>query len=322
MPLLRRAHTLWRELEVASGEAILAETGVLTVGEAEGEIVSGTLRAAAEHDLPLIRLGQDEFKKRYPSTQLWPEEVALLEEDAGVLDPEGAVRAQLKVARSHGAEMQFGVSMTRWTATGNGFEVLLGDGQKIAARALVLSLGPWFKETLESLGVPVRIERNVQVWFGSSTPSYRAPDFPAFLVDRRGLPAPIYGFPDFGHGVKAAFHGGGTDTEVGQLDRAIDPARDVAPLQKCLEQWMPGAAHTFRHASACMYTMSPDAHFVVDRAPNHSNLILCGGFSGHGFKFAPVVGEIGAELALDGGTRHEIEFLSLRRFQNGQQQVT
>jgi glycine/D-amino acid oxidase-like deaminating enzyme len=159
------------------------------------------------------------------------------------------------------------------------------------------------------------VQRNIQAWFAPGTHAYDAPGFPAFLLNRRGLPAPLYGFPDFGDGIKAAFHGLGDLTDAKHLDREIDPARDVKPAAQALEQWMPGAARTFREAKPCMYTLTPDENFVIDRHPEHENLILCGGFSGHGFKFAPVIGEIGADLALDGGSRHEVEFLSLRRFQ-------
>ena len=138
--------------------------------------------------------------------------------------------------------------------------------------------------------------------------------FPPFLVDRKGLPAPLYGFPDFGDGIKAAFHGFGDLTDAEHCDRGIDLARDIVPLALLLEAWMPGAAGPLRETKTCMYSLTPDEHFVIDRHPDHQNLILCGGFSGHGFKFAPVVGEIGADLALDGGTRHDIDFLALRRF--------
>jgi sarcosine oxidase len=124
----------------------------------------------------------------------------------------------------------------------------------------------------------------------------------------------LYGFPDFGDGVKAAFHGFGDITAAEHLERNIDMARDVDPLARAMDEWMPGAAASFREAKACMYTLTPDAHFIVDHHPAHRNVILCGGFSGHGFKFAPVIGEIGADLALNGGTRHPIDFLSLRRF--------
>jgi sarcosine oxidase/N-methyl-L-tryptophan oxidase len=158
------------------------------------------------------------------------------------------------------------------------------------------------------------VQRNIQAWFSPGTHAYDAPGFPGFLVNRQDLPAPLYGFPDFGDGVKAAFHGSGDLTDANHVNREVDLVRDVEPIARALEQWMPGAAQTLREAKPCMYTLTPDEHFVIDHHPDHGNLVLCGGFSGHGFKFAPVIGEIGAELALDGGSRHVIEFLSLRRF--------
>jgi sarcosine oxidase len=315
VPLVLRAYELWRELEHAAGEEILRLTGLLSVGQETSEIIRGTRRASSEHDLPLEQLSQREVNARYPMLKLWQDEVALVETDGGVLDPELAIRAQLKIAEAKGAKMRFGVALESWHATENGFDLCLSDGGRISARKLILSLGAWFKETLEALGVRIRVQRNVQAWFRPETHAYDAPGFPSFLLDREGLPTPLYGFPDFGDGIKAAFHGLGDLTDATQIKREIDPARDVEPIARALEQWMPGGAATFLEAKPCMYTLTPDENFVIDRHPDHANLILCGGFSGHGFKFAPVVGEIAAELALDGGSRHEIEFLSLRRFQ-------
>ena len=314
VPLVIRAYELWRELEQAVGEEVLRITGVLSVGEEGSEIVRGTQRAATEHGLALEPLSQRELKGRYPTIELRKDEVALFEIDGGVLNPEGAVRAHLKVAEANRAEMRFGVEMESWHATGNGFELYLSDATRISASKLILSLGPWFQETLEALGVRIRVQRNIQAWFSPGTHAYDAPGFPAFLLDRRGLPAPLYGFPDFGDGIKAAFHGLGDLTDAEHVKREIDVARDVEPVARALEQWMPGGATTLREAKPCMYTLTPDENFVIDHHPDHANLILCGGFSGHGFKFAPVIGEIGAELALDGSSRHGIEFLSLRRF--------
>jgi len=314
VPLVLRAYELWRELERATGEEILCITGVLSVGDESSEIISGTRRAASEHGLAIESLSQREVKARYPTLELRKGEVALFESDGGVLDPERAVRAHLKLAEASGAEMRFGVAMESWHPTDKGFELRLSDGTQIFTRKLVLALGAWFQETLESLGVRIRVQRNIQAWFSPGTHAYGAPGFPGFLVNRQGLPAPLYGFPDFGDGIKAAFHGFGDLTDAKHVDREVDPARDVEAIARALEQWMPGAAKTLREAKPCMYTLTPDEHFVIDQHPNHANLILCGGFSGHGFKFAPVVGEIGAELAFDGGSRHGIEFLSLRRF--------
>jgi sarcosine oxidase len=314
VPLVLRAYELWRELERTTGEELLRITGVISVGAESSGIITGTLRAAKEHNLLLERLSRHETKTRYPTIELWHDEVALLEPDAGVLDPERAVLAHLKMAELAGAETWFGVTMESWEATSNGFELHLSDGRNVSASRLVLALGPWFQEMLQSLGIPIRVQRNVQAWFSPASRLYNASSFPAFLVDRPGLPAPLYGFPDFGDGVKAAFHGFGDLTDANHINREITFSRDVEPIATAMEQWMPGATQTFRTAKPCMYTLTPDANFVVDRHPDHANLILCGGFSGHGFKFASVMGEIGADLALDGGSRHRIDFLSLRRF--------
>jgi sarcosine oxidase len=246
--------------------------------------------------------------------QLLDGEIALFEADGGVLDPELAVQVHLKVAQSHGAELHFDISMEGWEVTNGGVEIRLSNGNRVFAKKLVLSLGPWFKEALESLDVPIRVQRNVQAWFSPATDAYDSERFPAFLLDRACLPAPLYGFPDFGAGIKSAFHGLGELTTASEINREVDLARDVEPIVRALEQWLPGSTRTFREAKPCMYTLTPDGHFVIDRHPEHANVILCGGFSGHGFKFAPVVGEVGADLVLDGGSRHQIDFLSLGRF--------
>lgn len=314
VPLVLRSYELWRELEKQTGENLLQITGVISVGEETSEIISGTQRAAKEHGLALEKWSRQQVRERYPTLQLSSGEVALFEPDGGVLDPEESVCAHLAMARSAGAELRFETGMQTWKANDSGVIIHLAGGERLEAKKMVLSLGPWFKETLAELGVALQVQRNVQVWFSPATDHYQAGRFPAFLVDRAGLPAPLYGFPDFGAGVKAAFHGAGDFITADELDRQVDVDRDVAPVVRAMDDWMPGAATTFREARPCLYSLTPDTHFVVDHHPSHANVVLCGGFSGHGFKFAPVIGEIAAGLALDGGSRHQIDFLSLKRF--------
>jgi sarcosine oxidase len=284
------------------------------VGDENSEIITGTRLSAAQHNLSIEAWSREEVRKRYPDLRLLENETALFEPDGGVLDPEAAVRAHLKVATAAGADLRFETALRGWEANRDLVRLQLADGSTLSARTLVLSLGPWFKETLAALGVALHVQRNVQAWFSPASNRYDAGRFPAFLLDRAGLPAPLYGFPDFGDGLKIAFHGQGQNTTADELDREVDMARDVTPIVEAMEQWMPGAAAVFREATPCMYSLTPDSNFVIDRHPGHANVILCGGFSGHGFKFAPVIGEIGADLALDGGTRHQIDFLSLKRF--------
>jgi sarcosine oxidase len=314
VPLLLRSYELWHALEKQSGEDLLRITGVLSIGQETSAIISGTQRAAAQHGLALETWSRREMAARYPDLRVLSDEIALLEPEGGVLDPERSVRAHLKTAQAAGADLRFETTVRKWEPKNSGAFIHLADATTVSARKLILSLGPWFKEALEQLGVALRVQRNVQVWFSPATEAYRAGRFPAFLVDRVGLPAPLYGFPDFGHGVKAAFHGFGDLTTANELGREIETARDVTPVARAMDDWMPNAAATLREAAACMYSLTPDSHFVIDRHPNHADVVLCGGFSGHGFKFAPVIGEIAADLALDGGSRHQIDFLSLKRF--------
>lgn len=317
VPLLLRAYELWRELERESGEKLLRLTGLLMVGPETCEIITGATRAAREHAIAFQSLEARDIRSRYPMLKVRDDEVGVYEPDGGVLDPERSVAAHLSVAQSAGAQLSFNSMVESWEVSTDGFVIHLAEGGKVTSRALVLSLGSWFQETLRKLGIVLRVQRNVQAWFDPASSLYSAPHFPPFLLDRKGLPAPLYGFPDFGDGVKAAFHSHGAFTDPAQADREINLSRDIAPIRQAMEQWMPGATATFRAARPCLYSLTPDRHFVLDRHPAHARLVLCGGFSGHGFKFAPVVGEIATDLALEGSSRHDIGFLSLGRFAPG-----
>ncbi len=314
VPLVLRAYALWRKLEQVTGEDLLCITGLLMVGSEDADIIVGAQRAAQQHDLPLEVLDAREIRHRYPTLRVEDNEVAVFETDGGVIDPERAVEAHLRVATSAGAVLHFDAALTSWEASGDGFMVRLANGTMIESRALILSLGPWLQKELEKLGLTIRVQRNVQAWFTPATDDYAVGRFPAFLLDRKILPAPLYGFPDFGDGVKAAFHSLGACTDMAHFDREISQSRDIDPIVRATENWMPGAAAILRAGKACPYSLTPDGHFVIDHHPDHSRLILCGGFSGHGFKFAPVVGEICADLAFEATPRHEIGFLSSRRF--------
>lgn len=314
VPLLLRAYDLWRDLERASGQQLLRITGLLMVGDETAEVITGAQRAAREHQLPLETLTAAQIRSRYPMLRVQDNEVGAFENDGGVLDPEKSVQAQLQAASAAGAELRFAVAMQDWEPADDGFVLRLADGTSVESRALVLSLGPWFQAILAKLGVAIHVQRNVQTWFTPASDAYAAGRFPPFLLDRAGLPAPLYGFPDFGDGVKAAFHSHGDFSTADRLVREVDEGRDIEPIVRAMEAWMPGATAVFRAAKPCPYSLTPDGHFVVDRHPDHAQLILCGGFSGHGFKFAPVIGEICADLALENESRHDIEFLSLRRF--------
>jgi sarcosine oxidase len=315
VPLLFRAYELWRSLEQRTGMDLMRLVGLLMVGGEQSEVITGSTRAAKTYDLPVEYLTAAQIRARFPQLQVHGDEVGVYERNAGAVFPERAIRAHLDLARDQGAEMRFRTSIRAWEGDANAVTLDLSDGTRVRARSLVLTLGPWFADVLREAGVPLEVQRNVQVWFDPATKAFDADRFPAFLLERSSLPAPLYGFPDFGEGVKAAFHGYGATTAPEHLDREIDAGRDVEPIAQAMEDWMPGATLRYREGKACMYSLTPDRHFIVDRDPRDPRVVICGGFSGHGFKFAPVIGEIASQLALDGQTPYDVAFLSLRRFE-------
>jgi sarcosine oxidase len=313
VPLLNRSHELWRELERESGERILYAYGLLTAGYQGSAIVAGAEEAVRLHDLDAQTWDSRDIRTHYPALRVDDDDYGVFEPEGGFVVPEAAIAAHCALAERHGAELRFETRVESWRSDGDALRVELSDGSSVRTARLVLTLGPWFKETLESLGVSIRIQRNVAAWF---KPRQRLgpAELPTFLIDRREHAAPFYGFPDIGDGVKAAFHGHGVLTDAASLNRDIDAAADVAPIAAAFEAWAPGSAREFIEAKACMYSLTPDEHFVIDLHPKDPRIVVCGGFSGHGFKFASVVGELAADLALNGGTEQDIKFLSLQRF--------
>jgi sarcosine oxidase len=269
VPLLHRAYELWRELEAVTGEQLLRITGILSLGDESSAIITGTQRAAREHNLAVDLLSAAEVRARYATLQVRDNEVGVFEHDGGVLAPERAVAAHLQVAAAHWRELRFGTQMRSWRARGESFEVQLADESVIHAAALVLALGPWFRDTLESLGVPIRVQRNVQAWFAPATDAYAAPHFPGFLLDRPGMRAPLYGFP----GIRR-WRESGVSRRRRPDDRRRDEPHRRFPTRRRADRARPSQLDarrggTFREAKACLYTLTPDEHFVVDRHPEH-----------------------------------------------------
>jgi sarcosine oxidase len=313
VPLLEHAYELWDALERRSGETLLRRTGLLQVGTPESAIVRGVRASAALHGLPVEVLDAAAMRRRFPMMVPLDDEVGVFEPQGGVLAPEAALRAQLRLAIAAGAQARFGVRAERWSRRGATLAVQLSDGETVTTLALALCAGPWLAGELSALGVAIEVRRKVQVWFTPATEAFALGACPAFLVDRPALGDLLYGFPDAGKGVKAAFHGGGEATTAERIDRTAHE-RDVAPVRAALAAWMPGAAVSVRAASVCQYDMSPDGHFVLGPHPHDPAVVLAGGFSGHGFKFAPLVGEIVTDLAAEGATPYDLSFLRPSRF--------
>ena len=309
VPLLRRAYELWRELEAEAGERLLHVTGAVDAGAG---IFDGSLRSCLDHDLPHEVLDGRELAERFPGFALPPDTPALFQRDGGFLVPERCVVAHVEQALAGGAELRARERVLEWGASGDRVRVRTDRGDYEAER-LVVTAGAWAADVARLPGL-VQAERQVLAWFQPLRPELFAPArFPVFNVQ---VPeGHFYGFP--AHGIPGfklgRYHHLDEQVDADTADREPHP-RDEEVLRAFTARYFPDAAGPTVALKVCLFENSPDEHFILDRHPESERVVVGAGFSGHGFKFCSVVGEILADLALDGATRHEIEFLRLARF--------
>jgi sarcosine oxidase len=317
VPLLRRAYELWRSLEESTGTRLLHLCGGIMMGSPDSAVVAGSLRSALEHRLPHERLEAREIHRRWPSFQLDDAAVGLFEQTAGFVRCEEAVQAHLEAAALAGARLHFNEPVVSWRAGETHVTVTTGNKTYTAAR-LVITPGPWAPTLLADLRIPLSVERQVLHWFqpkGGIEP-YHPDRFPIYIwQERPGVET--YGFPALNGprgGMKVAFfHSPHRELVTPEtVDRTIRDS-DIAAIRSALRQFFPDLDGTFLRGTTCLYSMTPDHHFAIGLHPEQPNVLIAAGFSGHGFKFCPVIGEILADLACDGCTRHEISLFSVSR---------
>jgi monomeric sarcosine oxidase len=314
VPLLQRAYDLWDELAAEVGTDLFARVGLLILGGAEGEVVRGVRLAAERYALPVAELALKEVRRRFPAFVPRPGQVALFEADAGFLRVEACVRAYAARAEALGATILQDTRVLRIEVQGGGVEVHTDRG-RFSAGSVVLCGGAYTDELLGPLWAarhggrpPLRVLRKVAHWHRAESPAL-GPGCPVFAMDDdEGF---FYGFPANGQGeVKVAEHTGGQPVaDPAAVDRSLHP-EDEARVDAFLSTYVRGVGARARHA-VCLYTMTPDEHFLIDRLGER--VVYAAGFSGHGFKFASVVGEALADLAEQGGTDLPIGFLGAGR---------
>jgi len=313
VPLLKESYRLWRELESNTGQQLLHQIGLIEIGPRNGVVVPGVLRAAAEHGLSVKSFAATEIERRWPGLRVSDDLVGVFEPTAGYLHVEDCVQAQLDAARSAGTNIVTNTEVTDWSANDREVRVRWAGGE-IAAERMVIAAGPWAGRLITEMNARLNVRRKSLFWFASDTAEFDVTGgMPVFLFELpRGV---FYGFPKLDErGVKFAEHSGGRPVDDPlTVDRTID-LEERQRLVDVLSLHLPGVSSYVTDHTVCLYTMSPDEHFIVDRHPAHANVVFAAGLSGHGFKFAPVLGRALADLALDGGTDLPIEFLSLSRF--------
>jgi len=316
VPLARRAFDKWRELEALCGERILTVTGILEAGRPGSPVVSGSLAASRLHGLDHELLDAREIGRRFPAFRLPPDWSGVFQPQGGFVRPERAIEQFVRLAKASGAEVRTHARVLDLAPRRGGIRVRTEQGV-IEAGSVILAAGAWIGELAPELRPHLRLTRQVMGWFSPLDPVlFTADRCPVFILDSEE--DACYGFPDFaGTGVKAASH-----RESGALPSASHLVQDggkadEARIRRMFSQFMPGANGPLRTMRTCLYSRTSDEDFVLDRSPFNERIVLASPCSGHGFKFASVLGEVLADLATGRAPASDISRFRLDRLTAG-----
>lgn len=312
VPLLRRAYELWRELEAAAGERLLIVTGNVDAGDENSPNIVGVREACRRFQLPHEELDSTALTARFPGYRLPSDIVSIVQPDGGFLLPERCVVAHVEGAQRAGAIVRAREHVIGWDTVEGGVRVRTDRGEYSGAR-LVLTAGAWTASLASQTAPLLTPERQVMLWTQPLRPEYfRAARFPVFYI--RVPEGPFYGFPIHAvPGMKIGkYHHRHEAVDPDLMDRQCH-VEDEEVLRECVRRYFPDANGPTMAMKTCMFTNTRDEHFIIDLIERDPRVAIAAGFSGHGFKFCSVVGEILADLALDGGSRHDISLFSMKR---------
>lgn len=313
VPLVQRAYREWARLAEETGRHLFTQTGGVMIGPPDGEVVMGSKASAEQHGLPHELISAAEIRRRFPAFNPADDSVGLVEPRAGFLDPEQCVSACLEVAATNGARLELGVTVTGWKRNGSGIR-LETTGGVVECRKAVFSAGPWLPALLGGSSLPLSIERQIMYWFEPiADPAQFGPDRCPVFIWEYARDRLFYGIADHGHGFKAAFHHDGQMVTPETVDRTVRPS-EVEAMRRLLERVIPKAPGKLRETVVCLYTNTPDHHFVLGSHPEEPGIFLASPCSGHGFKFASAVGEVVADMVTVGKTEYDLGAFSPTRF--------
>lgn len=309
VPLLHSAYELWKNLEQESQEKLLHLVGVLEAGPADGVLIEGVRNSAKQHDLLVDTLSPEEARKQFPG--LWLDESfdCVFESDAGYLLVEQCISSYLQLARLRGAQLLTNTTVHEWSASSSGVEVSTSAGT-LHCGSLVLAGGPWSADLVGDItGASLQLKKKHMYWFANDNKQYLAScGFPVFAIEL-SQDRIYYGFPQIdADGVKLAEHTGGEPANSPDELRPYDDP-DADRTAQFRKTHLPNMTGDVKRHEACLYTLSHDENFYLDTHPLHANVAFVSGLSGHGFKFAPVLGEALSDLVTKGITHHNTDFL-------------
>ncbi len=318
VPMIQRAYEIWRELESADRDdghdtELMRITGGITIGRPEGKGIQGVQRSASVHDLEIELLEPSEIRSRWPQFQPRDNMIGAFDSRAGVLFPEACVSAHLRQAARQGAELRFNEPVNRWHPDGDGIRVFTDAGE-FTSDQIVFSAGAWNRGFVSKLNLRLRLERQVLFWFQpAGSPDLFAPDNCPNHSWEYSPGKGLYCQPDFGGGVKTAFHHDGEMfDDPAKLDRTVRES-DERDLRNAISDIIPQLNGSTLKSAVCLYTDTPDYHFLLDRHPGHQNVIICSPCSGHGFKFSSVIGEMVADMATDRAIEYDMGLFGIER---------
>jgi sarcosine oxidase len=313
VPLVRSAYAAWREIEAAADRQLLHVTGIVEIGPPGGVLVPGTLASIRRHGLRHEILAAPELMQRFPAFRVPADFLGVVQPEGGFLEAEPSIEAMVGLARAKGAEIRAGETIAAIEPVAGGVRITTDRGVAEGGAAIV-ALGPWLKAVLADLPAPIRVTRQVMAWFEPVDPApLGGGRLPVFLLEsRHGI---HYGFPPLrSAAIKVAKHHHRDQTvDADAHDRTVS-AEDELLIRAALAEHLPAANGKMIKAMTCLYTVTPDGDFIIDRLPRAPQIVVASPCSGHGFKFAPAIGEILADLATTGATRHDISRFALARF--------
>ena len=316
IPLALRSQELWDELQTHSNDEIFRQIGILNFGYKGSEFLENTIEGAREYNLEIETLTAKEIQQRWPGLHGEDLEIGYYEKNGGVIMGENAIRTYRRLALSSGAELLINTPVKSIQPEEDYVRVET-ENDSFTADKLILSSGAWNGRMLKDLGLNINLQpsRRTIAWFEADEELYSSEHFPGFIG--RSRDGSYYGFSSIdGTGVKIGRYDGceGDDSEPEEMDGEFGTFdRDEEYLRNFLYNQMKGANGKLNKGVACIFTNTPDENFIIDRHPKYDNIYVAGGFSGHGFKYVPVVGEILTDLVTEGETEHDISSFSITR---------
>ena len=311
--LATAADALWETLEHDTGDKLLYRTGGLDVGNSDFAEIRGVQAALDAAERPFEVLSPRETAARFPAFRLPEDNVAVFQADAGILAATRCVNAMLRLAAARGAELRDREPVHTLELREDRVVLTTAHGVYEADK-LVVTAGAWLGRLLSGLELPLHVEQQQVIYARVAAPSVFTPErMPLFI--NHDPAATVYGFPLFDHptAIKVSDHAGAPTITLEERRTELMAERAANTLERA-RSFLPEVTDSLVHFELCLYTKTPDEHFILDRHPEVPNVVVGGGFSGHGFKFGPVIGEILADLALEGRSAHDLSLFGLERF--------